>query len=96
MTEYLKTRSEQLGISRNAFLIWLLQKDMEQGIAPEDPDAYIEKIVSGVAEHLSGMITAFSVMDMKSIVSCNADREATGAEKADELSNDAMDFLSCF
>lgn len=96
MAEYLKTRSEQLGISRNAFLIRLLQKDMEQGIIPEDPDAFIEKIVAGIAEHLSEMVTALPVMDMKNAAPCNADRIAAEAEREDELSDEAMDFLSCF
>lgn len=96
MMEYLKTRSEQLGVSQNTFLIRLLQKDMERGNASEDSDVFIEKIVTGVAWYLSKMITAIPVMDMKGAGSCSVDRKETEEEREDKLSDDAMDFLSCF
>ena len=93
MMEYLKTRSEQLGVSQNTFLIRLLQKDMERGNAS---DVLIEKIVTGVAGYLSKMITAIPVMDMKGAGSCSVDRNETEEEREDKLSDDAMDVLSCF
>ena len=96
MMEYLKTRSEQLGVSQNTFLIRLLQKDMEWGNASEASDVFIEKIVAGVAGYLSKMITAIPVMDIKSAGSCSVDRKEAEEEKGDKLSDDAMDFLSCF
>lgn len=96
MMEYLKTRSEQLRVSQNTFLIRLLQKDMERGNASEASDVFIEKIVTGVARYLSKMITAIPVMDMKGAGSCSVDRNETEEEREDKLSDDAMDFLSCF
>lgn len=96
MMEYLKTRSEQLGVSQNTFLLQLLQKDMEWGNASEASDVFIEKIVAGVAGYLSKMITAIPVMDMKSAGSCSVDRKEAEEEREDKLSDDAMDFLSCF
>ena len=98
MMEYLKIRSEQLGVSQNTFLIRLLQKDMEWGNASEASDVFIEKIVAGVAGYLSKMITAIPVMDMnmKSAGSCSVDRKEAEEEREDKLSDDAMDFLSCF
>lgn len=95
MMEYLKTRSEQLGVSQNTFLIRLLQKDMERGNASEASDVFIEKIVTGVAGYLSKMI-AIPVMDMKGAGSCSVERKETEEEREDKLSDDAMDFLSCF
>ncbi len=96
MMEYLKIRSEQLGVSQNTFLIRLLQKDMEWGNVSEASDVFIEKIVAGVAGYLSKMITEIPVMDMKSAGSCSVDRKEAEEEREDKLSDDAMDFLSCF
>ena len=42
------------------------------------------------------MITAIPVMDMKGAGSCSVDRNETEEEREDKLSDDAMDFLSCF
>lgn len=96
MMEYLKTRSEQLGVSQNTFLIRLLQKDMERGNASEASDVFVEKIVTGVAGYLSKMITTIPAMDMKCDGSCSVGRKETEEEREDKLSDDAMDFLSCF
>lgn len=56
---------------------------------------FIEKIVTGVVEYLSKIISAI-VMDMKGAGSCSVDRIETEEEREDKLSDDAMDFLSCF
>lgn len=103
MMEYLKTRSEQLGISRNTFLIQLLQRDMEQGSTLEalglDLDAVIEKIVSEVAEQLSGMMTAAQAVGMEAAVrdgTCDVNRRSLVTAGGEILSDDAMDFLSVF
>lgn len=96
MMEYLKTRSEQLGVSQNTFLLRLLQKDMEWGNASEASDVFIEKIVAGVEGYLSKMIAAIPVTDMESAGSYSVDRKEAEVEREDKLSDDAMDFLSCF
>lgn len=69
---------------------------MERGNASEASDVFIEKIVTGVVEYLSKIISAIPVMDMKGAGSCSVDRIETEEEREDKLSDDAMDFLSCF
>jgi len=48
------------------------------------------------AGYLLKMITAIPVMDMKSAGSCSVDRKEAEEKREDKLSDDAMDFLSCF
>lgn len=106
MMEHLKTKAEQLGISRNTFLMRLLQEDMERESTHKDlrldSDAVVEKIVSGVAERLSDVIAAVQAAGMEAAARSGA-RDmnpeimgTAGGETGEVLSDDAMDFLSGF
>lgn len=95
--EYLKTQSEYLGVSKNTFLLQLIQKEMNNQVSLAESESAIKKIIAGVLDGLSAKGMAVSLMPVRDAVpEISGQNEAGSGGQAEILSDDAMDFLSCF
>lgn len=92
---YLHGKSYELGISQNAFLIQLLQKEMKESDM-EEKDDWIERIVLGVSKQLMEQIKQSSLIIRSEMEGTSTTHINNEIVHNDDISEDAMVFLDSF